>query len=243
MIKPGQFWLAAVAALALSAAILAAHAQQGAPLRPPTEAGSCPSSFEGALEQPLTCQCTVEAAAAEAATVWGTDVYSDDSSICRAARHAGVIGAEGGPVQVRPAPGRGQYRGTARNGVTTRDWQPHHPRSFTVARPGAEPRQAPDQAGICPGNFQGAPEQPLDCACSGETALQDAPVWGSDVYSDDSSICRAALHAGAIDVGGGRVRVTPMPGAGNYKGSERNGVTTLDWTSPHPRSFRVERAD
>jgi len=25
------------------------------------------------------------------AQVWGVDIYSDDSSICRAARHAGVV--------------------------------------------------------------------------------------------------------------------------------------------------------
>lgn len=224
-------------------AMLAANAQQGSPLRPPVVPGGCPSSFEGTPDQPLSCLCTPQAAAAEAAQVWGTDVYSDDSSICRAARHTGVIGAEGGMVQVTPSPGRALYRGSVRNGVNTLDWNPHHPRSFMVARPGEEPRQTPDQAGLCPLTFQGTADQPLDCACGAETTQMDAPVWGTDVYSDDSSICRAALHAGAIDVNGGRVRVTPMAGRDNYQGGTRNGVTTQEWTSSHPRSFRVERAD
>jgi LCCL domain len=241
MIKRANLLMAGFAAAALLAAILAANAQQGAPV--PQAPPNCPNSFEAAPDRPLTCLCTAEVAAAQAAPVWGTDVYSDDSSICRAARHAGVIGPEGGAVAVTPAPGRASYRGTPRNGVLTMDWGPHHPRSFVVARPGEEPRQSPDQAGLCPGNFQGAPEQPMDCACSAETTRFDAPVWGTDVYSDDSSICRAALHAGAVGAEGGRVRVTPIGGLDNYKGEVRNGVTTLDWNSPHPRSFRVERAD
>lgn len=242
MTRRGPMILAGLVAMGLLA-MLAANAQQGAPLSPPSVPGGCPSSFEGTPDQPLSCLCTPQAAAAEAAPVWGTDVYSDDSSICRAARHAGVVTAEGGMVTVTPAPGRAGYRGTPRNGVATLDWNPHHPRSFMVARPGEEPRQMPDQAGLCPGNFQGTPDQPLDCSCVAEATQFDAPVWGTDVYSDDSSICRAALHAGAVDSIGGRVRVTPLAGSDNYRGGTRNGVTTQDWTSLHPRSFRVERAD
>ncbi len=56
-------------------------------------------------------------------TVWGTDVYTDDSSVCTAAVHAGKITfAQGGVVTFEMAPGQNSYQGTTRNGVTTDDW-------------------------------------------------------------------------------------------------------------------------
>lgn len=65
-------------------------------------------------------------------------------------------------------------------------------------------------------------------------------VYGTDIYSDDSSICRAAVHARAItDDVGGDVLVTIEDGQETYAGSDRNGVTTLDWTTGWDRSFSV----
>lgn len=53
-------------------------------------------------------------------SIWGTDVYTDDSSVARAAVHAGVLRAgETGVVTVIVQPGLDQYAGSARNGVTS----------------------------------------------------------------------------------------------------------------------------
>jgi len=55
--------------------------------------------------------------------VWGTDVYTDDSSIGAAAVHKGLITfASGGTVKIRILPGRSSYAGSTRNGVTSDDW-------------------------------------------------------------------------------------------------------------------------
>ncbi len=52
--------------------------------------------------------------------VWGTDIYTDDSSVCTAAIHAGLIdNAEGGIVVVHAAPGQTEYVGSTSHGVTT----------------------------------------------------------------------------------------------------------------------------
>jgi len=53
--------------------------------------------------------------------------------------------------------------------------------------------------------------------------------WGTDVYSDDSSVCTAAVHAGAITFNGGVVRIVVQAGQTQYVGSERNGVTTSSY--------------
>ena len=56
-------------------------------------------------------------------------------------------------------------------------------------------------------------------------------VWGTDVYTDDSSIGAAAVHAGVITfAAGGTVTIRILPGRSSYTGSTRNGVTSLDYT-------------
>jgi hypothetical protein len=55
-------------------------------------------------------------------------------------------------------------------------------------------------------------------------------VWGTDLYTHDSSVCTAGVHAGAISQAtGGFVVIEMRPGADSYTGSDRNGVTTQDY--------------
>ncbi len=62
-------------------------------------------------------------------------------------------------------------------------------------------------------------------------------VWGTDVYTDDCSVCTAAVHAGLITLEkGGIVTIEIRPGASSYKGSLRNGIESKDW-GPTPGSF------
>lgn len=52
------------------------------------------------------------------------------------------------------------------------------------------------------------------------------PLWGTFIYSDDSNICKAARHAGAISGEGGVVTVVAFEDLKSYNGSTRNGVTS-----------------
>lgn len=182
--------------------------------------GECPATAQQ-LQAPTDCICPPPAIAG--ATVWGTDVYSDDSNICAAAVHAGIIGLGGGAVRVLPRAGLDTYRGTRRNGVTSLDYG-HWERAFELARGLAKVAVDPNQ---CPADFQAlrGREGVVVCTCSAAQTLQGA-VWGTDVYTDDSSICLAAVHAGAIGRAGGRVRVLATRGRQSYAGSTRNGVTS-----------------
>lgn len=57
-------------------------------------------------------------------------------------------------------------------------------------------------------------------------------VWGTDIYTNDSSMCLAAIHQGEISFSeGGVVLVTWAPGLSSYTGTTANGVTTLDYGS------------
>jgi len=67
--------------------------------------------------------------------------------------------------------------------------------------------------------------------CEPRTAATSS-VWGSGLYTDDSSICGAAAHAGVISARrGGAVDVVIHPGANSYRGSMQNGVETRAWRS------------
>jgi hypothetical protein len=64
-------------------------------------------------------------------------------------------------------------------------------------------------------------------------------VWGTDVYTSDSTLATAAVHAGVVEVGKTatvKVRiVAPPPG---FRGSNRNGVTTSDY-GPWPGAYQI----
>ena len=72
------------------------------------------------------------------ANVWGTDVYEEDSSVCYAAVHSGLITIEeGGEVTVKIGSGQASYSGSSRNGVSSRDITsrtPHQEISFTFVK-------------------------------------------------------------------------------------------------------------
>lgn len=69
----------------------------------------------------------------------------------------------------------------------------------------------------------------------------DGQVWGTDVYTDDSCLSTAAVHAGILKAGQkGTVRVTVLPGQSSYRGSTRNGVTSDPWES-WDGSFKFEK--
>jgi|GEM_PF-2952091 len=66
--------------------------------------------------------------------VWGSGVYTDDSSICAAAVHMGLFSARrGGSVSVRMVGARQSYQGGDRYGVSSRSYGRWH-NSFTVSR-------------------------------------------------------------------------------------------------------------
>ena len=54
-------------------------------------------------------------------------------------------------------------------------------------------------------------------------------LWGTGPYTRDSSICTAAVHAGAVGSGGGLVKASILAGQDSYGESEANGVSSHSW--------------
>jgi len=73
------------------------------------------------------------------------------------------------------------------------------------------------------------------------TGATDGSVWGTDVYTGDSALAAAAVHAGAVKTGESTVvRVTVMTPLTRYQGSVRNGVTSHDY-GRYGTAYRVDR--
>ncbi len=47
-----------------------------------------------------------------------------------------------------------------------------------------------------------------------------------DVYTEDSNLCLAAVHAGFLVADGGLVTAVPLPGRPAYAGVTRNGISS-----------------
>ncbi|MCA0910599.1 LCCL domain-containing protein [Qipengyuania gaetbuli] len=68
----------------------------------------------------------------------------------------------------------------------------------------------------------------LSCTCDANFSVK-SPIWGTGLYSGDSHVCKAALHAGAIGLEGGRVAFQTLVDQPSYTGSARNGVESMSY--------------
>ena len=160
-------------------------------------------------------------------SVWGTDVYTDDSSVCTSAVHTGAITlAGGGTVTIEIRPGEASYASTTRNRVTSNAYGAWSG-SFVVV--GAQADQPPTRTDggtdwrQTAGRFREWPGTQISYQCPAGGPI--GTVWGTNVYTDDSSVCTAAVHAGVISVRrGGNVTIEMVDGQQSYRGTTRDGI-------------------
>ena len=168
-----------------------------------------------------TVYCFCPATATQKGTVWGTGIYTDDSSICRAAVHAGEISEDGGYVQFTVSGGRRSYDGSTVQGIYSKsygNWKgSFNFGNFTTTQSEYCPRDARSNRGS---------NRTLTCYCSPKASGQGR-IWGDGIYTDDSMICSAARHDGIISASGGEVTLRMRSGLPSYTASSRNGVTSM----------------
>jgi hypothetical protein len=110
-------------------------------------------------------------------------------------------------------------------------------RLLSVVEPEAEPKNvAPD-----PGNLTSYQNQMGKTFVFRVTGAPNGSVWGTDVYTADSSLAVAAVHAGVLQPGQtGVVKVTMVPAPVAYAGSTRHGITSAAYGN-YPSAFRVSK--
>jgi|GEM_PF-338386 len=232
-------------------------------------------------------------------SLWGTDLYTHDSTLAKAAIHSGVLQAgETGLVRVTILKGPPSFHGSIRNGVQSDDWpNPNGTYSaFRVERgpespvgamspspatlsgaapsvnitdigsagPGGTVRAYPDPNAttmtggtlrLTSSNLEGTPSPVLDDPGTMAIYTQsrgrqmlfrvvgavDGPVWGTDLYTHDSDLSAAAVHAGKLRPGElGVVSVVVENGPSKFLGSTHNDVASHDWdnSSGHYSAYR-----
>jgi hypothetical protein len=191
----------------------------------------CPRNWLAAqkdigVDGELECECDQSQVDG---SVWGSQIYTSDSSICHAAAHAGAIPRTGGKVKAKGVEDCAAYEGSTANGVKTSSWGKYDKGSFYFV--GHGDGKCATVGEQCPRSFNQVAgysrDTELTCHCS--SAAMTGSVWGSDIYTVDSSICAAARHAGAVGAEGGSVTVKGAYGCGAYRGSFRNGIRTARW--------------
>jgi len=168
---------------------------------------------------------------ATAGRLWGTEVYTSDSSLNAAAVHAGIVKpGQTAIVRVMLMGPQQSFGGSTRNGVTSSSYGSYGA-SYSVA-PAPSAAQVidmlpnPGRADQIPG---AAPGQSFVVWVVGQTG---GTVWGTDIYTSDSPLAIAAVHAGLVRVGEvAPVVVRILPGQNSYSGTTRNGVTSSSYGS------------
>lgn len=184
------------------------------------------TAIEGDEGDVISVSCPADCGQ-DGGTIWGTDTYTDDSSICRAAVHAGALTEEGGVVDIVILGGAEEFPSSEQNSILSSSWGSWG-RSFGFVSSASVIEFTCDaDARSLEGAEVGDVYQiacPSDCEASS--------VWGTNLYTDDSTVCTAAAHAGATTLEeGGIVTLAFLPGLEEYAGSEQNGIETSNWGS------------
>lgn len=156
--------------------------------------------------------------------VWGDGVYTSDSILSAAAVHAGLLTpGRSGIVSLEIVAGPSSYEGTTRNGVTSRAygaWEIAY--RFIGVEPVDDPAVLSD-----PGNLTAYRGRDGTVLTFEVTGAADGRVWGDGIYTDDSVLAAAAVHAGLLGPGEtGKIAVEILPGQGYYPPSHRNGISS-----------------
>ncbi len=165
-------------------------------------------------------------------SIFGNDIYTADSPICVAALHLGLFNRNvGGNVKIRVKPGAPYYLGSIRNGIKSTFYGSAYDLSFVFLDIGSGVELITNTIPNIDFAQTAQPvytyvDQQFTFSCPSGIG-QTRSIWGTDVYTYDSSICTAAVHAGRISLqNGGIVTIQIRPGAGSYAGSSRNGISS-----------------
>ncbi len=177
--------------------------------------------------------------------LWGTGVYTSDSDLGTAAVHAGFLRVgETADVTFTMLPRQSQYHGTMNHSVTSRDWGVWDG-SFRIERAAnntSSSSRSSDNAQPDPGSLYQLNAQPGQTFYFDVTGGNAGYVWGSELYTTDSTLATAAVHAGVLTVGQrGVIKVTILPGLNSYVAATRHGVTSSSWGS-FPATMKIEAA-
>ncbi|MCL2098849.1 MAG: stalk domain-containing protein, partial [Oscillospiraceae bacterium] len=174
---------------------------------------------------------------ATSGSVWGTDIYTDDSNIARAAVHAGVVTVgQSALVTIRILPGRSSYQGTSRNGVTSTNYA-SWPGSYEFVTGNAAPMPPPATISISLNKASFTPGETIIVTITGEPQQGSGPWVGISQSGSDLSRYTAWQYVSAASAGTLSFNAPAAPGSyearlfnTSSEGSANNFVMKIDFT-------------
>lgn len=174
--------------------------------------------------------------------IYGSDIYTTGSHLGMTSVHSGALKkGETGIVKVTLLGRQDSYAGTTRNGIRSVAYG-NYGSSFKVER---VPVDSPIYKALIedPGTlhaYRGKVGKTLKFEVTGSSK---GTIYGTDIYTDDSDLSTAAVHAGILKEGEkGIVLVTILEGKSRYKSSLQHGVTSKQWDG-WVGSYRVAKAN
>jgi len=193
--------------------------------------------FSGSVGQIFRCHCPNCATEAKA-MVFGTEIYHPKSSICKAAQHSGALEkGKFGEVLITLVGPKPIFNGSEGIDKTMSATFAGADKSFTLksAKPitkiSCKTQANEHKFANAPTNTQFVIQCPKHC--SKKKGLQ---LFGTKFYTDNSSICLAAIHRGIINDRGGEIKIVIAVGKDMYKASNGFGIASKVF-GPHIRSF------
>jgi hypothetical protein len=193
--------------------------------------------FDGSSGKFFRVHCPV--CTTENANVYGTGVYHPRSSICKASMHIGLIKpGQQSDLLVEITGPKNFFLGSQGIDKSSSTSIGKSEKSFVVKQAQAhkkiscETTAAQDvfQAGNTGKKF--VVDCPKDCSKS-----KNSLIFGSEIYSDNSSICLAAIHYGILTDKGGEIEFMIEGEQSSFKSTKGFGITSKSKDS-YIRSFR-----
>lgn len=160
--------------------------------------------------------------------VYGSNPYSSDSNLCKAALHSGLIGPKGGFCLKYPLGQVRSFRGTINNSIPTLTYLNYF-EGFKMIPLTDDLNEYVKK--YCSLDRCGKNNQKAAFFCLGKNngCIDEYTVWGSNPYTYDSSSCLSAYHSGVIDKNGGIYWVDGYKYYSEYIGSQKNDIKSQDW--------------
>ena len=161
--------------------------------------------------------------------VYGNIIYTDNSSICKSAIHAGIIkDSIGGVLTIKKSKSLDLYLGVLKNKI----------KSISVKK--AQFSFQFEEVSYITNILCETTLLDLDFAsgkgikfhvkCPKKCNLSPVNIYGTKIYSSDSSICKSAIHSGELSENSkrGEVIIIILKGKKFYNGSTNFGIVSLN---------------
>jgi hypothetical protein len=170
--------------------------------------------------------------------IYGSFIYHPLSSICKAASHAGSLyDNQAGYIMIELTSGKKIFNGSIGHDGSSSATFAASPISFKT-RVGTSPTKiscsdSPNKDPFSNGNIG----QKFVVICPKNCSSLKSQIFGSEVYTDTSSICISAIHSGVLNDLGGEIEFLIDGPQSFYKGTKSYGIISSSEDS-YIRSFK-----